>query len=85
MTNRFFALLLLHQIYQQIQITKTMADNTSKIKKSVEIDANLAPVLDFMLKKAKLQLSDLNDTFIRLWINQNMDLLTEAEKRKFKI
>ena len=59
--------------------------NLKAVKKSVSIDAELVPVLELMLKKASLQLSDINDTFIRVWINQNPDLLTEAEKRKFKI
>jgi hypothetical protein len=57
----------------------------STVAKTVQIDADVAPLLDYMLKKASLKLTDINDTFVRIWINQNMDLLTEAEKKKFKI
>lgn len=58
---------------------------TKKVIKTVTIDASIAPMLDYMLKKANLKLSDINDTFIRLWINQNIDLLTDSEKKKFKV
>ena len=58
---------------------------SEKVKKTVTVDASIAPLLDYMLKKANIQLSDINDTFIRVWINQNMDLLTEADKEKFKV
>ena len=57
----------------------------TKINKTITVDANIEPLLEFMLKKAKIQLSDINDTFIRVWINQNLDLLTEGDKKKFNV
>ncbi len=62
-----------------------MKNTAQKISKTVNIDADIIPLLEYMLKKAKVELSDINDTFIRIWINQNMDLLTESDKKKFKV
>ena len=56
-----------------------------KITKTVKIDAAIAPLFEYMLKKASVQFSDINDTFIKLWISQNLDLLNESEKKQFKI
>ena len=56
-----------------------------KIEKKISIAIHIAPVLEYMLKKANLDLSELNDTFIKVWINQNLDLLTDIEKEKFNI
>ncbi len=56
-----------------------------KIEKKISIDVHIAPVLEYMLKKANLDLSELNDTFIKVWINQNLDLLTDIEKKNFNI
>jgi hypothetical protein len=63
----------------------TKKSGSEKVSKTVKVDATIAPLLDYMLKKANIQLSDINDTFIRVWINQNMDLLTESEKKQFQI
>jgi hypothetical protein len=56
----------------------------AKIKMTVQVDAEFKPLLDLMLKKANLSLSDLNETFIPLWIGQNKDLLTATELEQFK-
>ncbi len=60
-------------------------NTVEKISRTVTVDADIVPLLEYMLKKAKIELSDINDTFIRVWINQNMDLLTESDKKKFKV
>lgn len=52
-----------------------------KIEKKIKVDANIVPVLDYMLKKANINLSDINESFIKVWINQNFDLLSDSEKR----
>jgi hypothetical protein len=54
-----------------------------KIEKKIKVDANIAPVLDYMLKKANINLSDINESFIKVWINQNLDLLNDSEKKQF--
>ena len=56
-----------------------------QVTKSIKVDANLAPILDIMLKKAGIKLDDVSDTFIRIWINQNLDLLNEDERKKFNL
>jgi hypothetical protein len=56
-----------------------------KIEKKIKVDANIVPVLDYMLKKANINLSDINESFIKVWINQNLDLLTDSEKKEFKL
>jgi hypothetical protein len=53
--------------------------------RTIFIQKNIAPLLDFMLKKAEINLSDINDSFIKVWINQNLDLLNQDEKVKFGI
>jgi hypothetical protein len=55
-----------------------------KVKKTVQVDSSLLPLLSVMLKKANLTLSDLNDSAIRRWINQNTDLLSPVERERFK-
>ncbi len=55
-----------------------------KVKKTVQVDSSLLPLLSVMLKKANLSLSDLNDSAIRRWINQNIDLLSQHEREQFK-
>ncbi len=50
----------------------------------ITVDKETKPLLDLMLKKANLSLSDLNDTFISLWIRQNKDLLNTSEADKYK-
>lgn len=59
------------------------AKNSETITKTVEVDANIAPLLDYMLKKAEVSLSDINKSFIKKWINQHLDLLTESDRKKF--
>ena len=59
------------------------AKTTHKAKAIVQIDAEVKPLLDLMLKKANLSLSDLNDTFISIWVSQNKDLLTPAERQQY--
>lgn len=54
-------------------------------KKSVTIDAEIAPLFDYMLKKANLQFNEVNAIFIKVWISQNLDLLTESEKKRFNV
>lgn len=56
-----------------------------QVTKSIKVDANLAPILDTMLKKAGIKLDDVSDTFIRIWINQNLDLLNEDDRKKFNL
>jgi hypothetical protein len=62
-----------------------MADKRIQIEKKVSIDANIAPILDYMLKKANTNLSGISNSFVRVWINQNLDLLSDSEKKKFKL
>ena len=56
-----------------------------QVTKSIKVDANLAAILDTMLKKAGIKLDDVSDTFIRIWINQNLDLLNEDDRKKFNL
>ena len=53
--------------------------------RTIFINKRIAPLLDFMLKKAETNLSNINDSFITVWINQNLDLLSQEEKERFKI
>ena len=53
--------------------------------RTIFINKGVAPLLDFMLKKAEIDLSDINDSFIKVWINQNLDLLSENDKVQFGI
>ena len=62
-----------------------MTEQREQIKKEVSIDANIAPVLEYMLKKANTNLSGISNSFVRVWINQNLDLLNDTEKKKFKL
>jgi len=62
-----------------------MAEKREQIEKKVSIDASIAPILDYMLKKANTNLSGISNSFVRVWINQNLDLLSESEKKKFKL
>lgn len=62
-----------------------MADKREQVEKKVSIDANIAPMLDYMLKKANTNLSGISNSFVRIWINQNLDLLSESEKKKFNL
>jgi len=55
-----------------------------KVKKTVQVDSGLLPLLSVMLKNANLTLSDLNDSAIRRWINQNIDLLSPTERERFR-
>ena len=50
----------------------------------VQVNGEVKPLLDLMLSKANLTLTDLNDSFIRLWISENTDLLTKDEREKYK-
>jgi hypothetical protein len=60
-----------------------MSKKREQIKKEVNIDANIEPLLEYMLQKANTDLSSISNSFVRVWINQNFDLLTEADKRRF--
>ena len=62
-----------------------MAEKREQIEKKVNIDASIAPILDYMLKKANTNLSGISNSFVRVWINQNLDLLNESERKKFKL
>jgi hypothetical protein len=53
--------------------------------RTIFIPKGIAPLLDFMLKKAEIDLSDINDSFIKVWINQNLDLLSLEDKVRFGI
>lgn len=57
---------------------------TTKSKVTVEVSTEEKELLDLMLKKASISYKDLFNTYTSLWVNQNLDLLTEAEKSKFK-
>lgn len=62
-----------------------MSTKREQVEKKVSIDANVAPILDYMLKKANTNLSGISNSFVRVWINQNLDLLSDAEKKKFNL
>lgn len=62
-----------------------MSITREKIEKKIKVDASIAPMLDYMLKKANINLSDINESFIKIWINQNLDLLNDSEKKQFKL
>ena len=53
--------------------------------RAIFIQKGIAPLLDFMLEKAEIDLSDINDSFIKVWINQNLDFLTQEDKARFKV
>ena len=53
--------------------------------RTIFIQKGIAPLLDFMLEKAEIDLSDINDSFIKVWINQNLDLLSLEDKVQFGI
>ena len=53
--------------------------------KTIFIQKGIVPLLNFMLKKAEIDLSDINDSFIKVWINQNLDLLSPEDKVRFGI
>ena len=53
--------------------------------RTIFIQKGIAPLLDLMLKKAEIDLSDINDSFIKVWINQNLDLLSSEDKVRFRI
>jgi hypothetical protein len=59
-------------------------NSPDKAKISVSVDAGIKPLLDLMLKKANLNMTDLTDTFIVLWIRQNKDLLSQTELEAYK-
>jgi hypothetical protein len=67
-----------------VEFLMKTSEKPSKVKMTVQVDAEFKPLLDLMLKKANLSLSDLNETFIPLWIGQNKDLLTPSELEQFK-
>ena len=54
-------------------------------QRTIFINKGITPLLDFMLKKADIDLSDINDSFIKVWINQNLDLLSQEDKVRFGI
>lgn len=62
-----------------------MVEKREQIERKVNIDASIAPILDYMLKKANTNLSGISNSFVRVWINQNLDLLNESERKKFKL
>jgi hypothetical protein len=62
-----------------------MTAKRQQIEKKIKVDANIAPLLDFMLKKGSVDLSGISNSFIRVWINQNLDLLSESEKKQFHL
>ena len=53
--------------------------------RTIFIPKGITPLLDFMLEKAEIDLSDINDSFIKVWINQNLDLLSPEDKVRFGI
>lgn len=53
--------------------------------RTIFISKGIIPLLDFMLEKAEIDLSDINDSFIKVWINQNLDLLSQEDKVRFRI
>lgn len=55
----------------------------TKVKKSVQVDEAIGGLLDVMLQKAGLSLDDLVNTSVRLWIVQNLDLLSAEDKKQF--
>jgi hypothetical protein len=60
-----------------------MSKKREQVEKTVNIDANIEPLLEYMLQKANTDLSGISNSFVRVWINQNFDLLNEAEKKRF--
>jgi hypothetical protein len=62
-----------------------MTAKRQQIEKKIKVDANIAPLLDLMLKKGSVDLSGISNSFIRVWINQNLDLLSDSEKKQFHI
>ena len=68
------------------QKTATIGNKNAaqKTKVSVSVDNGIMPLLELMLKKAHLNINDLTDTFISVWINENQDLLSKTEREKFK-
>lgn len=53
--------------------------------RTICIQKGIAALLDFMLEKAEIDLSDINDSFIKVWINQNLDLLSPEDKVRFGV
>ena len=60
-----------------------MSKKREQVEKTVNIDANIEPLLEYMIQKANTDLSGISNSFVRVWINQNFDLLNEAEKKRF--
>lgn len=55
----------------------------AKVRKNVQVDEAIGGLLELMLQKAGLSLDDLVNTSVRLWIAQNLDLLSSEDKQKF--
>ncbi len=51
---------------------------------NAEIKAMQKEMIDIMLKRANVKKSEIYDTALRLWVANNLDLLTPAEIKKYK-
>ena len=66
-------------------MTKKIVDTDKlKVKIQAKVDPSLMELLELMLPKANLTLDDVVDASARNWIVQNTDLLTKADRDRFK-
>ena len=61
-----------------------MKTKKNQITAKYTVEEDSKELIELMLEKSHLTVSDIFKTSLKKWINQNIDLLSENEKQKYK-
>jgi hypothetical protein len=82
--NFFVAIFAAVKHIKKIYVMTKTQENEMRKKRIRERNAKYQEFQNLLLKRAKLTKKDLLDNWLKVWVNDNLDLLTPVEMKQYE-